>query len=79
MAEGVETQSQLQFLTTHGCTLAQGFFIAKPVEAAEMTKLLRIGNDQAPPLIPAPSPSRKGTDVPLADYEAEMLLKVAKK
>ena len=34
VAEGVETKEQLQFLATHGCTLAQGFYIARPVEAA---------------------------------------------
>jgi EAL domain-containing protein (putative c-di-GMP-specific phosphodiesterase class I) len=33
VAEGVETQEQLKFLATHGCTLAQGFYIARPVEA----------------------------------------------
>jgi predicted signal transduction protein with EAL and GGDEF domain len=77
VAEGVETQSQLQFLTTHGCTLAQGFYIAKPVEAAEMSKLLRIGSGQ-PASMPIPLPAKRDADVPLADYEAEMLLKVAK-
>ena len=77
VAEGVETQEQLQFLATHGCTLAQGFYIARPVEAAEMTKLLRIGEAEQKPLITVPA--RKGTlDVPLADYEADMLLKVVK-
>jgi hypothetical protein len=78
VAEGVETKEQLQFLATHGCTLAQGFFIAKPVEAPEMAKLLRIGAGEIPALA-LPLPPRKSLDVPLADYEAEMLLKVAKK
>jgi EAL domain-containing protein (putative c-di-GMP-specific phosphodiesterase class I) len=77
VAEGVETLEQLQFLATHGCTLAQGFYIAKPVEAAEMAKLLRIGDDtMSAPLICVPG--GKKLDVPLADYEADLLLKVAK-
>ena len=78
VAEGVESAEQLQFLATHGCTLAQGFYIARPVEAAEMTRLLRIGEKDSAPLIEVPA--RKGAlDVPLADYEADLLLKVAKK
>jgi predicted signal transduction protein with EAL and GGDEF domain len=77
VAEGVETQEQLQFLATHGCTLAQGFFIARPVEASEMEKMLRIGSD-GPAVISLPAP-KASVDVPLADYEAEMLLQVAKK
>jgi diguanylate cyclase (GGDEF)-like protein len=77
VAEGVETKEQLEFLATHGCTLAQGFYIAKPVEAAEMAKLLRIGLEDTG-IIQVAVPSKKGA-VPLADYEAEMLLKVAKK
>ena len=76
VAEGVETKEQLQFLATHGCTLAQGFYIARPVEAPEMAKLLRIGADE--PRSGGRRRIRKsGTDVPLADYEAEMLIKVA--
>jgi EAL domain-containing protein (putative c-di-GMP-specific phosphodiesterase class I) len=79
VAEGVETQEQLQFLATHGCTLAQGFYIARPVEAADMEKLLRIGSSEGA-VINVPAPARKSPlDVPLADYEAEMLLRVAKK
>jgi diguanylate cyclase (GGDEF)-like protein len=78
VAEGVESAEQLQFLATHGCTLAQGFYIARPMEAPEMGKLLRIGEGGAIPLIDVSA--RKGAlDVPLADYEADMLLKVAKK
>jgi diguanylate cyclase (GGDEF)-like protein len=77
VAEGVETREQLQFLTTHGCTLAQGFYIAKPVEAKELGKLLKLGTNEAP-IMNMTLPARNGTEVPLADYEAEMLLKVAK-
>ncbi len=77
VAEGVETREQLQFLTTHGCTLAQGFYIAKPVEAAEMGKLLKLGSNEKP-IMAMTLPAKNGTEVPLADYEAEMLLKVAK-
>jgi diguanylate cyclase (GGDEF)-like protein len=76
VAEGVETQEQLEFLATHGCTLAQGFYIAKPVEAEEMGRLLRIGEEDTG-IIKIAVPPRK-LEVPLADYEAEMLLKVAK-
>jgi EAL domain-containing protein (putative c-di-GMP-specific phosphodiesterase class I) len=78
VAEGVETREQLQFLATHGCTLAQGFYIAKPVEAAEMGKLLKVGTGEFPTMDLSLAP-RKAVDVPLADYEADMLLKVAKK
>ncbi|HEX5161662.1 MAG TPA: EAL domain-containing protein [Steroidobacteraceae bacterium] len=78
VAEGVETKEQLQFLATHGCTLAQGFYIARPVEAAEMAKLLKIGSNDSSPTVSLPMPAKKSVDVPLADYEAELLLKVAK-
>ncbi len=74
VAEGVETKEQLQFLATHGCTLAQGFYIAKPVEAAEMAQLLRIGTHETP-MVDLSVTGKGRTDVPLADYEAELLLK----
>ena len=76
VAEGVETKEQLQFLATHGCTLAQGFYIAKPVEARRWRRLLRIGDDRHGNH-PGRACRRRNVDVPLADYEAEMLLKVA--
>ncbi len=33
VAEGVEDQSTIDFLQTAGCTLAQGYFISKPIES----------------------------------------------
>lgn len=35
IAEGVETELQLQMVSRYGCDLAQGFFIAKPMEEAD--------------------------------------------
>ncbi len=41
IAEGVETAEQFEFLRDHGCEVAQGFFIARPMPAAEFEDLLR--------------------------------------
>lgn len=40
IAEGVETQEQLDFLITSGCDQMQGFLFSKPVAADEFAKLL---------------------------------------
>jgi len=39
-AEGVETGEQLDFLRTHGCDAAQGFYLARPMSAAALTEIL---------------------------------------
>ena len=41
VAEGVETDSQLQFLESHGCDQVQGYRFSPPVAAPEMATLLR--------------------------------------
>lgn len=41
IAEGVETQKQLQFLTSHGCTQFQGYYFSKPIKKDEMGLLLK--------------------------------------
>ena len=41
VAEGVETEDQRAFLIDRGCTLAQGFHLARPLPAAEVTALLK--------------------------------------
>jgi len=40
IAEGVETSEQLDYLRERGCDGAQGYFMAQPLSAADMTDLL---------------------------------------
>ena len=40
VAEGVEDDEALKCLEAMGCDIAQGFFIARPMPAKEMTQLL---------------------------------------
>ncbi|BCA97066.1 transcriptional regulator [Legionella antarctica] len=41
IAEGVETQKQLDFLKENDCTQIQGLYFSKPLPAEELTKLLK--------------------------------------
>ncbi len=41
VAEGIETEEQLERLRMLGCRLGQGYLFARPVEAAEARKLIR--------------------------------------
>jgi diguanylate cyclase (GGDEF)-like protein/PAS domain S-box-containing protein len=43
IAEGVETEAQLNFLRTRGCDEMQGFYFSRGLPAAEFEKLLREG------------------------------------
>ncbi len=43
VAEGVETQKELEFLQARQCDEAQGFYFSRPVIAAEFAKLLATG------------------------------------
>jgi EAL domain-containing protein (putative c-di-GMP-specific phosphodiesterase class I) len=41
VAEGVETNGQLVMLRAMGCDISQGFFLHRPMPAAQLEKLLR--------------------------------------
>jgi diguanylate cyclase (GGDEF)-like protein len=45
VAEGVETQAQVDFLRQAGCDIMQGFYLARPMPVAELTDLLRHRRD----------------------------------
>jgi diguanylate cyclase (GGDEF)-like protein/PAS domain S-box-containing protein len=51
VAEGVETKDQLTRLTAMGCSLGQGYYFSKPVDAAKA--LLLIQDKEAPPRLRA--------------------------
>lgn len=40
VAEGVEQESQMEFLRLNGCDEIQGFLFIRPVPAADMQKVL---------------------------------------
>jgi EAL domain-containing protein (putative c-di-GMP-specific phosphodiesterase class I) len=40
VAEGVETQAQLQFLRDHGCNEVQGYYYSYPLPAEELERFL---------------------------------------
>ena len=40
IAEGVETQAQLDFLRKHGCNTYQGYLFSRPVPLADFERLL---------------------------------------
>lgn len=43
VAEGVETLDQVRFFAAKGCDLVQGYYISRPVAAAEVERLVRAG------------------------------------
>ncbi len=50
VAEGVETQQQLEFLTSQHCDEVQGYFLSKPLPASKLTEFIDFEDPaQAPP------------------------------
>jgi diguanylate cyclase (GGDEF)-like protein len=51
-AEGIETDTQLEWLSAHGCTEGQGFYFGEPMHGAQLHELLAAGDGvlQVPPV-----------------------------
>jgi diguanylate cyclase (GGDEF)-like protein/PAS domain S-box-containing protein len=47
VAEGVENREQYVFLQNNGCDMVQGFYISKPLPAADFARMARLGSAQA--------------------------------
>ena len=47
VAEGVETQAELEFLQAHNCEEAQGYYFSRPVPAPKFARLLETGIREA--------------------------------
>jgi diguanylate cyclase len=60
IAEGVETEDQLQFLRAVGCDEYQGFYKSKPVPAADFARQMRAEIWNASRALGAPRPSLQG-------------------
>ena len=52
VAEGVETEGQLQFLIGRGCSLCQGYLLSRPVPSEQVTRLLqdKLADDRRHPV-----------------------------
>ncbi|SFU28528.1 EAL domain-containing protein [Pseudoduganella namucuonensis] len=48
IAEGVETEAQMQFLRSRRCDYLQGFYFSRPVPAAEFNAMVQEGRQLAP-------------------------------
>lgn len=56
VAEGVETESQLNWVRDQGCDEAQGFYLGRPMVSADLRTMLLAGG-LARPASPAPTPA----------------------
>jgi EAL domain-containing protein (putative c-di-GMP-specific phosphodiesterase class I) len=53
VAEGVETAAELHWLVEHGCDIAQGYYVSRPVPAHDLANWIR-SFSQATPAVTLP-------------------------
>jgi diguanylate cyclase (GGDEF)-like protein len=70
LAEGVETEGQLNMLVANGCDRMQGYFFSRPVSADAVAELLRTGRGLADHLAPR---KRHARNLLLVDDEPNVL------
>ncbi|HWH30390.1 MAG TPA: EAL domain-containing protein, partial [Mycobacteriales bacterium] len=70
VAEGVETPDQLAFLRDHGCPAAQGYLLARPVDADEVAALLVLPGPPRPFLDLADPRPVRATPTDVVDLHA---------
>ena len=59
VAEGIETAAQQAFAAEAGCQYGQGFHLARPMPAGEVTALLAATSSRVPTRRGAPAPGRR--------------------
>ena len=64
VAEGVETQAQLEYLRGVGCDESQGYLHSRPIPRAEFERLLVKVNSETPRRPPPPAPPESGRRAP---------------
>ncbi|MFI4990305.1 MAG: putative bifunctional diguanylate cyclase/phosphodiesterase [Solirubrobacterales bacterium] len=64
IAEGVETETQLKLVRDLGCELAQGFYLHRPLQAPQISELLRLARAQRATAAP-PARARRGARLAL--------------
>ncbi len=60
VAEGVETLDELNFLRLHQCDEVQGYYLSRPLPAAEFATLLQTGIRFPGSMTPMALPARRG-------------------
>ena len=71
IAEGVETEGQMNYLRLHGCDEMQGYYFSRPLTASDLESMILEGRSRP---LPAMSDERPEKTLLLVDDDANVLL-----